>query len=159
MALSPSTLYRVAAVNLGWMQNPLALNSWFQPPEANCQNDALPVEERVAKNPPIYFERNVRNTVVLAKANGVIPVISTWAYYLDQARPDYWRKAVDEQNEILRKIAGEQEVALYDMAANLPLKPEYWSGDGIHMFLPGTHEQAAQYAKFLVEEQLIPEAS
>jgi GDSL-like Lipase/Acylhydrolase family len=156
-ALSPSTLYRFAAVNLGWMQSPLALNSWFQPPQANCQNDGLPVEERVANNPPIYFERNVRNTVILAKANGVVPVLSTWTYYLDQERPDYWRKAVDEHNDILRKIAEEQETPIYDLAANLPLKTDYWSGDGIHMFLPGTREQAAEYARFLIEQNLLPE--
>lgn len=157
-ALSPNTLYRVLAINLGWMQSPLALNSWFQPPQANCQNDDLPVEERVANNPPIYFERNVRHTVILAKANGVIPVLSTWTYYLDQERPDYWRKAVDEHNDILQKIADQQETPIYDLAANLPLKAEYWSGDGIHMFLPGTREQAAQYARFLIEQNLLPES-
>lgn len=156
-ALSPSTLYRVLAIKLGWIQSPLALNSWFQPPQANCQNDALTVAERVANNPPVYFERNVRNTVILAQANGVIPVLSTWAYYLNQERPDYWRKAVDEHNEIVREIAKEQQTALYDLAANLPLKAEYWSGDGIHMFLPGTREQASQYARFLIEQKLLPE--
>ncbi|MEZ4670524.1 MAG: GDSL-type esterase/lipase family protein [Anaerolineae bacterium] len=158
-ALSPSTLYRLIAINLGWMQSPLALNSWFQPPQANCQNDALPVEERVAQNPPVYFERNVRNTVILAKANDVIPVISTWTYYRDQERPDYWRKAVDEQNDILKNIALAEDVPLFDLAGNLPIEADFWSGDGIHMFLPGTHEQAAEYARFLTEQNLLTKSS
>jgi lysophospholipase L1-like esterase len=154
--LSPSVLYRFAAVNLGWMPNPLTLNSWFELPQAACQNDALPVEQRVAQNSAAYFERNLRNTIVIAKANEVLPVLSTWTYDLDQERPDYWRKAVDENNTIIRQLAEEQDTPLVDLAATLPLNAAYWSGDGIHMFPPGTREQAAEYARFLVEAGLIP---
>jgi lysophospholipase L1-like esterase len=154
--LSPSVLYRFAAVNLGWMPNPLTLNSWFEPPQADCQNDALPVDQRVAQNSAAYFERNLRNTLVIAKANGVLPVVSTWVYYLDQQRPDYWRAAVDEHNAIIRRLAQEQGAPLVDLAASLPLNADYWSGDGIHMFPPGTREQALIYARFLVKMGLIP---
>lgn len=157
--LSPSVLYRFAAVNLGWMPNPLTLNSWFEPPQADCQNDALPVDQRVAENSAAYFERNLRNTIVIAKANGVLPVLSTWTYYLDQQRPDYWRAAVDEHNAIIRKLAQEQDAPLVDLVASLPLNADYWSGDGIHMFPPGTREQAAIYARFLVETGVLPDAT
>jgi lysophospholipase L1-like esterase len=152
----PSALYRLVAVNLGWMQNPLVLNSWFDPPQVSCQLDDLPLDERVAQNPPIYFERNLRNTIVLAQANDVQPVLSTWAYYLEQDRPEYWREAVDENNGIIRQLADERDVPLYDLAQKLPLNREFWSDDGIHMYAPGTLEQAQEYAAFLVESDLLP---
>ncbi len=154
--LSPSALYRFAAVNLGWMPNPLTLNSWFELPQAGCQNDALPVEERVARNSSAYFERNLRNTLVIAQANGVQPVLSTWAYYTDSARPVYWRAAVDENNQIIEALAAEQDVPLIDLAGELAVQADYWSADGIHMRPPGTLAQAAIYARFLAESGLIP---
>jgi len=155
----PSALYRLVAINLGWMQNPLVLNSWFDPPQASCQLDDLPLDQRVANNPPIYFERNLRNTIVLAQANGVQPVLSTWAYYLEQDRPQYWRDAVDENNEIIRRLADERDVPIYDLAQNLPLDRAYWSDDGIHMYAPGTLEQAQEYAAFLDGAGLLPKIS
>jgi lysophospholipase L1-like esterase len=156
---SPSVLYRLIAVNLGWMPNPLALNSWFEPPRAECQLDDLTLDQRVANNPPIYFERNLRNTIALAQANDIQAVLSTWAYYLEQERPAYWRAAVDENNAIIRQLADEMSVPLYDLAENLPLDRNLWSDDGIHMYAPGTHEQAREYANFLIEENLLPEPS
>lgn len=152
----PSALYRLVAINLGWMHNPLVLNSWFDPPQVSCRLDDLPLDQRVAQNPPVYFERNLRNTIVLAQANGVQPVLSTWTYYLGQDRPQYWRDAVDENNEIIRRLAEEHDVPIYDLAQNLPLNREFWSDDGIHMYAPGTHEQAEEYAKFLGGAGLLP---
>ncbi len=154
--LSNITLYRVLGINLGWIDDPSKINSAFELPKADCQLDNLPVEERVADNPPVYFERNMRNILLIAQGNHVQPVLSTWAYYVDQERPEYWRKAVDENNTIIKNLAGEMNVPLIDFAATLPIKADYWGNDGIHMFLPGNHEQAEEYAAFLVKQNLLP---
>jgi lysophospholipase L1-like esterase/multisubunit Na+/H+ antiporter MnhC subunit len=154
--LSSSTLYRFIAINLGWMPDPSAINSAFELPQANCQLDNLPVDQRVAENPPDYFERNMRNILLIAQGNHVQPVLSTWAYYVKQDRPEYWRIAVNENNAIIKNLATEMQVPLYDLAANLPVNAQYWGNDGIHMFLPGNHELAEEYAAFLDEQNLLP---
>jgi lysophospholipase L1-like esterase len=154
--LSTSVLYRVIAVNLGWIADPSAVNSAFELPKADCQLDNLPVDRRVAQNSPEYFERNVRNLILIAQGNHVQPVLSTWTYYANQPRPDYWREAVDENNGIIKSLAQEMRVPLYDLDANMPVKAEYWSADGIHMYPPGAHEQAQEYADFLVKQNLLP---
>lgn len=154
--LSSSALYRLLAINLHWMPDPSAINSAFDLPKADCQNDALPVEQRVADNPPVYFERNLRSIIAIAQANNIQPVFSTWAYYLKQDRPEYWRKEVDENNVIVKQVAESMNVPLYDLITEMPLQPEYWSADGIHLFPPGTHEQAEEYAAFLDDQNLLP---
>jgi lysophospholipase L1-like esterase len=157
--LSSITLYRVLAVNFGWMSDPSAINSAFELPKADCKLDSLSVDQRVADNPPVYFERNMRNILLIAQGNHVQPVLSTWAYYLNQDRPDYWRKAVGQNNDIIKNLAQEMKVPLVDFAASLPLKADFWGNDGIHMFLAGNHEQAEEYAAFLTTQNLLPNHS
>lgn len=154
--LSPSALYRLIAITLGWMPDPSKINSAFELPKANCQLDDLPVEQRVADNPPVYFERNLRSILAIAQTNNVQAVLSTWAYYLDQERPAYWREAVSENNTIIKNLAQAMDVPLYDLMTNMPVNPAYWGSDGIHMFPPGAHEQAKEYAAFLAEQGLLP---
>lgn len=157
--LSPSALHRFIGIKLGWMPNPLDLQSAFELPDVICGDDpeGTTLADRVEANIPIYFERNMRDLVLLAKGNGVIPVLSTWTYYVEAERPDHWMNAVNEHNEITRRLAGELNVPLYDLAANLPVDGEFWEIDGIHFIEKGTEEQAREYAEFLDESGLIPQ--
>ncbi len=156
--LSPSVLYRFVAINLGVMDNPLALESAFTPAPIRCgqSEPTMTLEERLAANIPIYFERNIRNIVALAEVNGVQPVLSTWVYNVDAERPELWRQEIDAHNQIIRQLAEEMDVPLYDLEANFPVNSALWEQDGIHMVASGAQEQASQYATFLVEQGLIP---
>ena len=98
----------------------------------------------------------MRNMLYMAQGSGVIPVLSTWAYYLDGDRPDYWRSAVGEENDIIRQLAQEFDTPFYDLAATFPLSADYWQVDGIHMVATGTQEQAQQYADYLIGSGLLP---
>ncbi len=156
--LSPFALYRFIAINLGWMPNPLNLNSAFELPDVRCNEDppGTTLDQRVAANRPVYYERNLRNILYMAQGNGVIPMLSTWAYYVDGDRPAYWRTAVDEENTIVRDLAAEFDTPFYDLAESYPVGADYWEPDGIHMIAAGTQEQAAQYAAYLIDSGLLP---
>ena len=156
--LSPSALYRFISIRLGLMPNPLDLQSAFETVDIVCEGDpeGATLADRVEANTPIYFERNLRNLLLLAQGNSVIPVLSTWSYYEDAERPDHWINAINQHNEITRQLAEELDISLYDLATQLPVDGEFWEIDGIHLVTNGTQEQAQQYAKFLDEARLIP---
>ena len=157
-ALSPSALYRFIGIRLGWMPNPLDLQSAFESVDIICQGDpeGMTLADRVEANTPTYYERNMRNLLLLAQGNDVIPILSTWSYYVDAERPEHWIKAINQHNDIARDLAEELDVPLYDLANQLPIDSEFWEVDGIHLVAKGTHEQAQQYAQFLDESGLIP---
>lgn len=156
--LGLSSLYRYLAVGRGWMPNPIDLNNWVLPVEASvggCPTD-LSEEELLATNRPIFFERNLRNLVHLARANDTEVMLSTWAYYPPLIQADYWRTAFDEMNAVTAGIAAGLDTLYYDLMANLPDDRDLWHEDGEHQSAAGTTEQARQYAAFLAEMQVIP---
>jgi len=157
-SLSPSALYRFIAIRLGWMPNPLDLQSAFETVSILCQDDpqGSTLADRVEANIPIYFEHNLRNLLLVAQGNNVQPVLSTWSYYVEAERPDHWINAINQHNEITEQLAEELDIPLYDLVANLPVDGEFWEIDGIHLVAKGTYEQASQYAQFLDESGLIP---
>jgi lysophospholipase L1-like esterase len=168
--LSPFVLIRFIQIQLGLADNPNNIESiatskdvvrcTFQLNEM-CEELGVPAQEVLDANPPIYFERNLRNMVAIAEANNVDVLFATWAYYsgetplgniLTQA---YVRNAADEHNDILRSLASELEIPLIDFAVTVPVNGEFWQ-DGMHMTAAGTAEQARQFAAFLVENDLLP---
>lgn len=157
--LSPSALHRFIGIRLGWIPNPLDVQSAFRTVNVLCQGDpeGSTLADRVEANIPIYFERNLRNLLLVAQGNDVIPIVSTWAYYVDAERPEHWINAINQHNDITQQLADELDVALYNLVENLPVDAEFWEIDGIHLVAKGTHEQASQYAQFLDESGLIPQ--
>ncbi len=156
-AYPDSTLARFIGVNTGALPNPLALDTAFEPTLVECAEDdgAMTIETRLAQNMPTYFERNLRNLVLLARANGVQPIISTWVYNTEANRPDLWREQIALQNDVLIQMTNALDVPLVDLARTFPVDNAFWEADGIHMLAGGTQEQAKQYARFLHENGLI----
>ena len=157
--LSPSALHRMIGIRMGLIANPLDLQSAFHTVNVLCKPDPADwtLADRVEANVPIYFERNLRNLLLVAQGNDVTPIVSTWSYYVEAERPDHWVEAIEQHNDITRQLADELDVPLYDLAENLPVDAEFWEIDGIHLVTKGTREQANQYAKFLDESGLIPQ--
>ena len=155
--LSPIALYRFLGINVGWMPNPLSLESAFESVDILCAEDPpeTTLAQRVEANIPIYFERNMRNLLLLAQGNDAQPVLSTWAYYVDADRPDHWIDAINQHNEITIDLSEELDIPLYDLTENLPVNVNFWEVDGIHLVAEGTQEQARHYAQFLDERGLI----
>lgn len=127
-----------------------------------CSNLGMTPQAVLAANPPIYFERNLRNMVAISRANGVEIVFSTWAYIAEAMERDnnvmtrdYYQQGVAEHNGIIRHLGIELDVAVIDLAATMPESRDFWI-DTMHMTSVGTREQAAQYAAFLVAQGLLP---
>lgn len=173
--LPPSALYRFLAIRLGWMNDPrrieLRLRSAVDIPFCEvviqnevewCGNFNLPVTELLARNPPIYFERNLRNLIALAAANDVQVMFSTWAYApqpFDHVGGDHMtfafrQQAVAEHNDIVRALATAYDLPLIDFAETMPDDDYLWI-DGLHVSEAGAQEQARQYAAFIHANSLI----
>jgi len=155
-----SALYRLLAISLGWMPDPSTLEGGFGDYPLRCNADFIN-DARIKDNAPVYFERNLRDLIVLAQANDMQVMFSTWTYNANGdpgAMPPAWRDAIVEHNDILRNLADEYGLPLYDLAAtDFWETPEYWADvDPIHLAAPGAHEQARRYAAFMVEQELIP---
>jgi lysophospholipase L1-like esterase len=115
--------------------------------------------EVLARNPPVYFERNVRNMITLEKDHGVVPVLVTYAYSesfpKDYTRTPYYQKAFAEHNAIYRRLAVIYKVPLCDLAAVMPTDREYFV-DGRHTSAKGARKRAEIYAECLVSQHVLP---
>lgn len=111
-------------------------------------------------NPPIYYQRNIENIVDLAKARNINVLIATFVFVplpeLGErtAAPEYIY-ALDEHNATLKKIAQSRQVKLFDLASLFPKDPQYFD-DGIHVNAKGSSVKANLFAKYLIDNQLIP---
>lgn len=175
--LPPSALYRFVAVRLGWdLPIVTKVESQFVQPFGYetcglvdregtpfCSNYEMSATDVLAANPPIYFERNLRNMVVLAQAYDIEVMLSTWAYSPlefdfpggDFLTVSYRQAALAEHNAIVTNLAAELDVPFYDLEENLPDDAEYWI-DGQHVNPTGATLQAELFAEFITQNDLIP---
>jgi lysophospholipase L1-like esterase len=114
----------------------------------------------LAQNPPIYFERNLEHLLVIARHNGVQPVLATFAYVArkkggDASSSPEIRSAIDEINRSIQRIGAELEVPVFDFAARFPRDPDLFVG-GVHLNASGARLKAEIFADYLSESQLIP---
>lgn len=173
LELPTSTLYRWIATRFNWMEDPnqMALKEHLSVPDyiqtcftdgPYCDELKMTKRELFQTNKPIYYERNMRDLVELARANGVAVVFSSWAYFPDSltSNPNQYmiqperQEAVAEHNAILKNLGDELNVPFYDLEKEMPYNADFWI-DGRHMTAMGAREQAEEYASFLVNNQLI----
>lgn len=168
--LPPSALWRFALKRLGY-ELPVAyeLDTTFKRPDGirSCDQDASGAEtvcrgfdmtasEVMLANPPIYFERNLRNMILLARGMSSDVLLLTWAYSpLDFPEAggggmvqQHLQDGVDEHNAIVRRLADEESTLFFDLAASMPIDEQYWV-NGVHMQAAGTAEMARQIAENL----------
>ncbi len=156
--LPASALYRLLAIQLGWMNNPLALESSFEPSRIKCEPDpgGFTLEQRLVANPPYYYERNLRGLATLAQSQGVQPIFSSWIYNVRADRPPLWKQSIAEHNAVTRQLASDMEIPYLDLAAEFPTEGVDWEIDGIHLLASGNRELAGRFAAFLDERALLP---
>jgi lysophospholipase L1-like esterase len=151
-------------INFGWVNvEPIFLDGVVSNSctglRANSTCLGMEPAQALEANPPIYYERNVRNIAAIAKANGIDVLLLTWAYRPDEtsytARPEY-QAAFAEHNEIIRQVSAELGTHFYDFAAEMPTDAEYWV-DGRHMTPEGNRLRAELIAAYLDEAGIIPE--
>ena len=170
--LPVSTLYRVLAIKFGWMDDPINLKervtrTGLCPPQST---DGSTFSKRRQENPPIYFERNMRSIAAIAQNNHARMMFASFAWdvatekkmlaadpTLDGTRA--LLDAVDEQNTLIKQIAGDSgslyEDLATEMANNVDNSP-YWQDDHIHQTIIGSQRQAALMAAFIDKAGVIP---
>ena len=130
--------------------------------EAYCQGFDMPANEVLSANSPVYFERNMRNMILLARGMGTEVLLLTWAYSPLDFPIDggggmvykHLQDGVDEHNAIVRRLAKEEGTLFYDMAASMPIDVDYWV-NGVHMKPAGTAEMARQLADYLASTNIL----
>jgi hypothetical protein len=139
------------------LRRQLAAGTYPQPPF-----DELPLERILAANPPIYFRRNLENLIAIARFRGIGVVLTTMptaplAAHLQFASPQD-ALGIGEMNEVTRAIAGEQGVALFDLAAQFPTDAALFV-DGVHLNERGAAIHAELLARLLEERGLLADSA
>jgi|GEM_PF-624976 len=165
--LPSSVLYRYFAINTGIMENPYSLDFALAevPIAEECKADEdYTEEELVALNQPIFAGRNFRNLLVLAQHHNIEVMVSEFAHPTELSQVDGDEnllmsparvQAIAEINALYRQISEELGVHYYAFKSDFVIEPDiFWTT--VHMKRKGTKEQAKLYAKYLVENDLIP---
>ena len=177
--LEASTALRILLIRLGRIPSPSDLRSTLGRPADTYWGDRIRfahVRDRAAglpagvtaltmldANPPVWFRRNLENLVALARSRGIGVTLATFAHCPAfvanpvTAAPEYVR-ALAEHNDVLRALAAELDLPLFDFAAAFPNEPRLYA-DGIHVNEFGALRKAQLFAAFLVERGLVPEGS
>ena len=126
--------------------------SW--PYESRLTEDNLDPAEILKENPPIYFRRNLENMSAIAKEHDVTILLTTWAYspYLkDYAAQDYYQHGFKENNDVVKEVAADQHIPLFDFAAVMPQDAKYWA-DGRHVNETGALVKARLFAEYIHDQ-------
>jgi lysophospholipase L1-like esterase len=170
--LPASALYRLLAIRLGSMDNPINLKNrvartGYCPPEGV---DGSKFSDRREHNPPIYFERNLKTTAAIAQANNAKSLFLTFAWdtdaehkalaadpTLDGARA--LLDAIDEQNVLVKQIARDTDSLFLDLAAAMAVNDTgfaWFQDDHVHHTPVGAERQAEIIAAYLDRMGVIP---
>ena len=122
--------------------------------------EEISAAEMLAANPPIYFERNLRNLVTTARIHGVgivfVPDIVSADFPADpySTAPEY-QSALAEHWQVMHLIARELAVPLFDFS-----DPAYFNSadfaDGGDFTFAGNQQRAGLVAEALMSTGLLP---
>jgi len=160
----PSALLRIMSINFRWLGDGgvVSLDTVVDVPctgnSAGASCLGMSVEEALAANPPVYFERRLRGIAAIARSAGVRLMLMTWAHnplMNDYAGRPEMEAAFAQHNGIIARIAREEEASFFDFAPLMPRDRALWA-DGRHMTAEGNKVRARLIAGYLVGEGLIP---
>lgn len=96
--------------------------------------------------------------IAVARAHHARVALSTWAHSNqlgDYAATPVYEKGFVENNEVTKRVGKDLDVPTLDFAAEMPMDKRYW-GDGRHVNADGAGVQAESFARFLVDQGLVP---
>jgi len=121
--------------------------------------ETVGADEMLRKNQPIYFERNLRNMVAIARHWRIQPVFATFAYSDRVPDPPFDSPAVtgalQEMNGRVLSLGQELEVPVFDFASVFPTTPQLYIG-AVHNTEEGARLKASMFADFLERSGLLP---
>lgn len=176
--LPVSALYRFVMVKLGQnIKVNYSLGEQFSRPDGYrscgldvsadipfCRNLDMTAAAVLEANPPIYFERNIRNMIHMAKGMGIDVLLVTWAYSPHEYAVaggefmtyKFRQDAISDHNAILRALAEDEHTLFYDLAETMPDSRPFWI-DGLHMTVEGATVMASQLAEYLADTGVFDE--
>lgn len=113
--------------------------------------------EALKKNPPIYFERNLRDIIAVSRENGIAVLLSTWAWsdqWSDYAASPHYQKGFNDLNGVVKKLGKTKNVKVYDFAVEMPKDKKYWA-DGSHSNLEGVTLKAKLFANYIAKTNFL----
>jgi len=138
--------------------NPSLVSMIFTPPDIADRVNRRP---RSQLEPPMVaaFERNLRNFISVARANGIIPVLSTQSFIDDTSAGGHWIGAVRRLNAVTLDVAVRESVDAIDFARFLPWNPDDYD-DVCHLkdTPGGLGRQAEIFARRLIEGRVLERA-
>jgi len=123
------------------------------------------------ENNPRYFKRNLENLIAIAQDRHLSVIVSTFAYhdtilgkYKSSSETEEFRKCIEQHNSVLRQIAKDKNVHLFDFALIFPKNIKYFQRyerfghehvDLYHVNEEGAKLKAKLFAEYLVNNELI----
>lgn len=150
-----SMVLHVLGVQYGFSQRN-RLRDWV-----NRLDERAPEAQRMAwldANPPVHFRANLAAMANAATQHGVPLVFASWAYVDtmdDYAGTPPYVRGYREHNDVLREVAVEFAQPFFDFATVMPRDTMYWV-DGRHNNAAGARVKAELFARFLVDEGVLP---
>jgi len=171
-----STLLRFFMIRFGIIQSHSALSRTVNREPATYYADdfthqkmkdiypaGIFIETSAAKmletNSPEYFKRNIENIVTIAKYRNIRTILTTFAYSplfteVPRASSQEYISAYTEMNDILKSIAQEMEVNLFDFSSIFPIDKQYYT-DGRHVTVEGSKLKARLFAEYIIDTGLL----
>ncbi len=158
-----SLLYRILATRLR-MRRPLNIEDLVIPYGADDEDFYEDVDEedeenyeeeedlkkRLEENSAVFFRRNLRTFIAIAKENGVEVLLVSFG--LNDA--EWYQPTVNEHNERLGNLAAEKNLPFFDFDKYMPRDEEYWS-DLMHLTAKGAQLKAELIAQFIIENNIL----
>lgn len=109
-------------------------------------------------NRPVYLEMNLKNLISMAQGRGIGVVLLTspyCAYSLGTSMATReWKEALDEHNELVRRVGMDRGVPVIDLAAAIPDDKSLFT-DHIHFSIRGNWVRARLISDGLVSSGLL----
>jgi len=111
----------------------------------------VPIEQMLAANPPVFFERNLRTLIAAAAAHGVRVLLTTFAYGTGFPQRPYIghpavQAAIDASNDVVRRLGRDTATPVLDLAPELTAEDLFT--DGVHFTAAGNRRRAELLRQF-----------
>lgn len=110
--------------------------------------------DRLAQNPPVHFERNLRYMLALTGEMRALPLLIGDPIPVGPSPEGLYQRAVPEHNAVMARLASERQVPFLDLGAALPLTDDIRDRDK-YLNQAGQQRLAGLLADILEQSGLI----
>lgn len=116
--------------------------------------DKIDLFEVLKLNPPIYYERNLKNMIAICKEHKIKVMLATYAHstFCGSQRMPHYEHGYKQHNLIMKNLGETHNVPVFDYAYLMPNEKRYWA-DAIHVNETGALLTATLFAKFIHDNE------